>query len=30
MKLVNAKKIRDYVKREINPYGRPFEGTVYE
>lgn len=30
MKLVNAKKITDYVKREINPYGRPFEGTVYE
>ena len=30
MKSVNAKKITDYVKREINPYGRPFEGTVYE
>lgn len=23
-------KICDYIKRTINPYGRPFEGTVYE
>ena len=23
-------KIYDYIKRTINPYGRPFEGTVYE
>lgn len=30
MKLINAQTISDYIKREINPYGRPFEGTVYE
>ncbi len=30
MKLINAETISDYIKREINPYGRPFEGTVYE
>ena len=30
MKLINAETISDYVKREINPYGRPFKGTVYE
>jgi hypothetical protein len=23
-------KIYNYIKRTINPYGRPFEGTVYE
>lgn len=23
-------KIYDYIKRTINPYGRPFEGTAYE
>lgn len=30
MKLINAEIISDYIKREINPYGRPFKGTVYE
>lgn len=30
MKLVDAEKISNYVKREINPYGKPFEGTAYE
>lgn len=30
MKLINAETISDYIKREINPYGRPFKGTVYE
>ena len=30
MKLINAETLSDYIKREINPYGRPFEGTVYE
>ena len=28
--LISRKKIRDYIKREINPYGKPFEGTAYE
>ena len=28
--LINRKKIRDYIKGEINPYGKPFEGTAYE
>lgn len=28
--LISRKKIRDYVKQEINPYGKPFEGTAYE
>lgn len=23
-------KIYDYIKRTINPYGKPFEGTAYE
>lgn len=23
-------KIYDYIKRTINPYGKPFKGTVYE
>ena len=22
--------IYDYIKREINPYGRPFKGTAFE
>lgn len=26
----DKRKIYDYIKRAINPYGRPFEGTVYE
>ena len=30
MKLTDANKIRDYVKEQINPYGKPFEGSVYE
>ena len=28
--LIKRKKIRDYIKGEINPYGKPFEGTAYE
>ena len=28
--LISRKKIRGYIKREINPYGKPFEGTAYE
>ena len=28
--LIRRKKIRDYIKGEINPYGKPFEGTAYE
>ena len=28
--LISRKKIRDFVKVEINPYGKPFEGTAYE
>ena len=28
--LISRKKIRDYIKGEINPYGKPFEGTAYE
>lgn len=30
MKLIDAEKISNYIKSEINPYGKPFEGTVYE
>lgn len=30
MKLINAETISDYIKREINPYRRPFKGSVYE
>ena len=30
MKLINAETISGYIKREINPYGRPFKGSVYE
>ncbi|MCI5919027.1 MAG: hypothetical protein MRZ75_06890 [Roseburia sp.] len=26
----DKRKIYDYIKRIINPYGRPFEGTAYE
>lgn len=26
----DKRKIYDYIKRTINPYGRPFEGTTYE
>ena len=28
--LISREKIRDYIKGEINPYGKPFEGTAYE
>ena len=28
--LIRRKKIRDYIKGEINPYGKSFEGTAYE
>ena len=30
MKLTDANKLRDYVKEQINPYGKPFDGSVYE
>jgi hypothetical protein len=26
----DKRKIYGYIKRTINPYGRPFEGTAYE
>ena len=28
--LISRSKIRDYIKTQINPYGKPFEGTAYE
>ena len=28
--LISRKKIRDYIKGEINHYGKQFEGTAYE
>ena len=28
--LSKSQKIYNFIKREINPYGKPFEGTVYE
>ena len=28
--LISRKKIRDYIKGEINSYGKSFEGTAYE
>lgn len=28
--LISRSKIRDYIKTQINPYGKPFEGTSYE
>ena len=28
--LISREKIRDYIKVEINHYGKPFEGTAYE
>ena len=28
--LIRRKKICDYIKGEINPYGKPFEGPAYE
>ena len=30
MRLIDANKLRDYVKEQINPYGKPFEGSAYE
>lgn len=30
MRLIEAKKISNYIKNEINPYGNPFEGNAYE
>lgn len=30
MRLIDAEKISNYIKSEINPYGKPFEGTAYE
>lgn len=30
MRLIDAEKISNYIKSEINPYGNPFEGTAYE
>lgn len=28
--MIDARKIYKYIKAEINPYGKPFEGTVFE
>lgn len=28
--LISREKIHDYIKGQINPYGKPFEGTAYE
>ena len=28
--LISRSKIRDYIKTQINPYGKQFEGTAYE
>ena len=28
--MIDSKKIISYIKRHINPYGKPFEGTVFE
>ena len=28
--LISRKKICDYIKGKINPYGKPFEGSAYE
>lgn len=30
MRLIDAEKISNYIKNEINPYGNPFEGNAYE
>ncbi len=30
MRLIDADDIYRYVKEEINPYGKPFEGSAYE
>lgn len=28
--LISRSKIHDYIQMQINPYGKPFEGTAYE
>lgn len=28
--MIDEKKLINYIKTKINPYGRPFEGTVFE
>ena len=28
--MIDEKKIISYIKKHINPYGKPFEGTVFE
>lgn len=28
--MIDSKKIISYIKKHINPYGKPFEGTVFE
>lgn len=28
--MIDEKKIYNYIKSQINPYGKPFEGTTYE
>ncbi len=30
MRLTDAEKISNYIKSEINPYGKPFKGNAYE
>lgn len=30
MRLMDAEKISNYIKSEINPYGKPFKGNAYE
>ena len=30
MKLVSSERIKNYIKTQINPYGKPFEGSAYE
>ena len=30
MRLTDTDKISNYIKSEINPYGKPFEGNAYE
>ena len=28
--MIDEKKLKKYIMTEINPYGKPFDGTVYE
>lgn len=28
--MIDSGKLKKYIKSEINPYGKPFEGTVYD